>query len=80
MDRYGFPRSAAGRCKRVHGYQTGDLVRLEQPNGKYAGAYTGRLAGIRRTGHFDIKVDIGKITAPHHRFTLLQRADGYEYH
>ena len=79
-DRYGFPRGAAGRCKRVQGFQTGDLVRLEQPGGKYAGTHTGRLAGIRRTGQFDIKADAGKITASYQRFTLLQRADGYEYH
>ncbi len=79
-DRYGFPRSAAGRCKRVQGFQTGDWVRLKQPNGKYTGTHTGRLAGIRRTGQFDIKTDAGKITASYQRFTVLQRADGYEYH
>jgi len=79
-DRYGFPRSAAGRCKRVQGFQTGDGVRLEQPNGKYTGTHTGWLAGIRITGQFDIKAAAGRITASYQRFTLLQRADGYEYH
>jgi len=79
-DRYGFPRSAAGRCKRVQGFQTGDGVRLEQPNGKYTGTHTGWLAGIRITGQFDIKAAAGRITASYQRYTLLQRADGYEYH
>ena len=78
-DRYGFPRGAAGRCKRVFGFQTGDTVRLEQPTGKYAGTHVGRLAGIRADGRFDIKAGSLKITASHQRFTLLQRGDGYEY-
>ena len=78
-DRYGFPASKAGRVKRVSGFQTGDIVRLVQPNGKYAGVHKGRLAGIRATGQFDIKTEIGKITAPWTRFSLVQRMDGYAY-
>jgi hypothetical protein len=78
-DRYGFPRGAAGRCKRVFGFQTGDTVRLAQPNGKYTGTHVGRLAGIRADGRFDIKTATGRITANYQRFTLLQRGDGYEY-
>ena len=78
-DRYGFPASKAGRIKRVFGFQTGDIVKLVQPNGKYAGVHKGRLAGIRVTGQFDIKASIGKITAPWKRFTLVHRADGYAY-
>lgn len=77
-DRYGFPRGAAGRCKRVFGFQTGDTVRLVQPNGKYAGTHVGRLAGVRADGRFDIRAE-AKITANHQRFMLLQRGDGYEY-
>jgi hypothetical protein len=45
-DAYGFPRSGAGRVKRVFGFQTGDLVRLVQPKGKYTGEHVGRLASI----------------------------------
>lgn len=78
-DRYGFPRGAAGRCKRVFGFQTGDLVRLEQPAGKYSGTHVGRLAGIRADGRFDIKTASAQITSTYQRFTLLQRSDGYEY-
>ncbi|CAK0765153.1 hypothetical protein CCP3SC1_450003 [Gammaproteobacteria bacterium] len=78
-DKFGFPRGGAGRCKRVFGFQTGDLVRLSQPSGKYAGDHIGRLAGIRATGYFDIRSGDAKITARHQDFTLLQRSDGYEY-
>jgi len=78
-DRYGFPASKAGRVKRVFGFQTGDIVTLVQPNGKYAGIHKGRLASIRATGQLDIKTAIGKITAPWKRFTLVQRTDGYVY-
>ncbi|CAK0772951.1 hypothetical protein CCP3SC1_60007 [Gammaproteobacteria bacterium] len=78
-DKFGFPRGGAGRCKRVFGFQTGDLVRLSQPSGKYAGDHPGRLAGIRTTGYFDIRSGDAKITARHQNFTLLQRSDGYEY-
>ena len=78
-DKYGFPRGKAGRVKRVHGFQTGDFVRLTQPNGKYAGVYTGRLAGIRARGDFDIITSKGKITSSYKNYTLLQHGDGYAY-
>jgi 5-methylcytosine-specific restriction endonuclease McrA len=78
-DKYGFPRNKAGRCKRVFGFQTGDLVRLEQPKGKYAGTHIGRLAGIRADGRLDIATLAGKVTASFKNFTLIQRGDGYAY-
>jgi len=78
-DRYGFPRTKPGRVKRIHGFSTGDLVRLIQPTGKYAGTWVGRLAGIRADGRFDIKIPLGKVTSQARNFTLLQRNDGYAY-
>lgn len=76
--KYGFPREAAGRVKRVQGLQTGDLVRLDQPKGNYAGTHVERLSGIRTSGRFDIRTTTGpKVTAPWNCFTLLQRGDGY---
>ncbi len=78
-ERYGFPRSAPGRVKRVEGFQTGDLVRLTQPRGKYAGSHTGRLAGVRADRRFDIAAPGGKITAMSRNYRLLQRGDGYAY-
>jgi 5-methylcytosine-specific restriction endonuclease McrA len=79
LDRYGFPRGAAGRIKRVLGFQTGDLVRLVQPRGKYAGTWTGRLAGIRADGRLDIQTLSKKVTAPARNYHLLQHGDGYAY-
>jgi len=79
-DKYGFPRTAAGRIKRVHGFQTGDMVTLNQTTGKYAGLHYGRMAGIRATGMLDIKTLAGlKITSRHDRFQIVQKADGYAY-
>ncbi len=78
-DKYGFPRCAAGRCKRVMGFQTGDRVRLVQPSGKYSGEYVGRLSCIRARGDMDIKAGNYKITSSYKNFKLIQRSDGYEY-
>lgn len=78
-DRYGFPRGAAGCIKRVLGFQTGDLVRLVQPRGKYAGTWTGRLAGIRADGRLDIQPLSKKVTAHARHYHLLQHGDGYAY-
>lgn len=78
-DRFGFPRGKAGRIKRVHGFSTGDIVKLVQPSGKYTGTYIARLAGIRATGMLDIKTTVGSITASFKNFTLIQRNDGFEY-
>jgi 5-methylcytosine-specific restriction endonuclease McrA len=79
VDKYGFPKGKPGRIKRVHGFQTGDLVKLTQPKGKYIGTYFGRLSGIRARGDFDIKTTVGKITSNYKNFKILQRNDGYEY-
>jgi 5-methylcytosine-specific restriction endonuclease McrA len=78
-DRFGFPTGKAGRVKRVHGFQTGDYVRLRQPRGKYAGVYLGALASIRSSGTMDIVADVGKISANHKNYSLVQRSDGYRY-
>ena len=69
----------AGRVKRVNGFSTGDIVKLVQPAGKYAGTYVARLAGIRVTGMLDIKTTVGSITASFKNFTLIQRNDGFDY-
>lgn len=79
VDKYGFQRGKAGRVKRVHGFQTGDLVKLTQPKGKYAGIYFSRLCSIRVSGYFDIKTESGKIAGNYKNFRILQRGDGYEY-
>lgn len=81
-DKFGFPRTRAKKVKRVEGFQTGDLVKLVQPSGKYKGAHVGKVA-IRETKKFDMLTSLApqkvRITAPHTRFTLLQKSDGYAY-
>lgn len=78
-DKYGFPRTAAKTAKRMHGFQTGDRVKLVQPSGKYKGTHYG-VVSIRANGQLDIKTSSNvKITAPHDRFTLVSRFDGFTY-
>ena len=78
-DKYGFPRSSAKTVKRLHGFQTGDWVRLVQPRGKHKGVHEGTVA-IRATGRFDIKTENKTtISAPYTRFSRLSRFDGYIY-
>lgn len=79
VDKYGFPRGKSGRVKRIHGFQTGDLVKLTQPKGKYIGSYFGRLCGVRNRGDFDIKTPTVKVTSNYKNFKMLQKGDGYEY-
>jgi hypothetical protein len=86
MDKYGFPRKTkAGiiqpkTIKRVHGFATGDIVKLTLPNhSKYAGTYVERIAGTRKTGILNIKFDGMSIDANWRYFKLLQYNDGYSY-
>ena len=78
-DKYGFPRGKAGRIKRIHGFSTGDIVKLVMAKGKYVGTYIARLAGIRLTGTLDIKTAAGTVGASWKNFTLIQRNDGFDY-
>lgn len=78
-DKYGFPLGKAGRVKRIHGFSTGDIVKLVMAKGKYAGTYLARLAGIRATGTLDIKIAAGTVGASWKHFTLIQRNDGFDY-
>lgn len=79
LDRYGFPRGYLTRKKRVHGFQTGDLVRAEVPAGKKAGKHVGRVA-VRATGNFNIQQAGNVVQGVAHRYCqLIQRGDGYGY-
>lgn len=68
------------RNKRVNSIQTGDLVKVTIPNGKYAGTYSGR-AMVRRSGSHDVRcIDGSLVTATKKSvFKVLQRSDGYQY-
>lgn len=80
VDKYGFPRGKAGRIKRAFGFSAGDLVRLNQPHGKYKGVWIGTMAGIRERGDHDIRTTHGhKITSKWSNFTLIERASGYSF-
>ena len=71
----GFPRGSCMPNKRVHGFQTGDMVRADVPKGKKAGIHVGRLA-VRARGSFNVG-SVTDINWKHVR--LLQRSDGYGY-
>lgn len=79
VDRFGFPRTRAKRKKRVHGFQTGDLVQATIPSGKKAGTYIGRVA-VRSSGNFNLKTQFGLVQGISYRYCyLLQGIDGYYY-
>ena len=79
VDTYGFPRTTAKKAKRIHNFQTGDIVKASVPNGTKKGCYTGRIA-IRTSGFFNIHTENGLIQGIHARYChLYQRADGYDY-
>lgn len=83
VDKYGFPRRDKNgnlvikmRQKRVHGFQTGDIVKAVVPAGKYKGTHIGRIA-VRLEGGFRV----GSVDGINWKYcSLVQRADGYEYH
>ena len=54
MDKHGFPRTSAKTVKRVHGFQTGDIVEAVVTRGKKRGTYVGRVA-VRLNGYFNIR-------------------------
>jgi len=79
MDKYGFPRTSAKKFKRIHGFQTGDMVKAVVPTGKKAGTYVGRLL-VRASRSFDIRTKSGRIQGINQRYCrIIQRNDGYNY-
>ena len=79
LDKFGFPRGYLTRTKKVKGFQTGDLVRADVPQGKKAGVYRGRVA-VRATGSFNLQTGTEVVQGISHRYChMLQRADGYGY-
>jgi hypothetical protein len=76
VDADGFPCGYRMRQKRVHGFQSGDLVRAKVPAPlKKAGSYVGAIA-VRASGSFRV----GRVDGIGWRYChLVQRADGYRY-
>jgi len=77
-DTFGFPVRHRQRKKVHHGFQTGDIVRVHVPKGKYAGQHVGRVL-IRARGSFDIVTPSGKVTSQAKYCTILHHNDGYTY-
>jgi hypothetical protein len=62
------------RTKAVRGFQTGDMVRAEVPNGKKAGVHLGRVAVRARSFR------VGNADGTNATYCkILHRADGYGY-
>jgi 5-methylcytosine-specific restriction endonuclease McrA len=79
LDKYGCVRGYLTRSKSIQGFQTGDMVKAEVPQGKKAGSYTGRVA-VRASGSFNIQTSDGLVQGVSHRYcTVVQRGDGYGY-
>lgn len=75
-DKYGFPRGKAKQAKRVHGFQTGDMVKAIIQDGKKKGIYIGTVS-IRTTGSFKIN---GQVDGIGWRYChSIQQSDGYAY-
>ena len=81
IDKYGFPYRWRERKKTHFGFQTGDMIIANIPEGKYKGCWQGRVA-IRKTGYLDLKDSIGKRICqgvPAKYCRLIQRANGWQY-
>ena len=75
LDKYGSPRGKpARRPKTSFGFQSGDIVRADIPDGKHHGMHTGRIA-IRHRPSFRM----GAIDVHPDQLTAVYRADGYNY-
>lgn len=80
LTKHGFPRGYLMRQKRVHGFQTGDMVTAIVPKGAKEGTWLGRVA-VRKTGSFNIQTINGAIQGISHKHcAVTQKADGYGYH
>ena len=65
--------------KRVHGFQTGDSVKVVVPKGKFQGSHIGRLASVRANGEFSIRTKSEMVGSNYKYCQVIQHADGYNY-
>ena len=68
------------RRKAVNGLQTGDIVQVTIPSGKYKGKYVGRVM-VRSTGYHDIRCSDGNLVTGSKKsnYRIIQHKDGYQY-
>ena len=85
-DKYGFRRkkkdgtfTSLKTVKRVHGFQTGDMVKATVPKGKYQGTHIGRLASVRASGDFSVRTKFELVRSNYKYCQIIQHADGYNY-
>ena len=64
--------------KRVHGFQTGDMVKATIPKGEHAGVHVGRMV-MQSSGTFYFGSGKDRLQFSWKYVTPLQRADGYSY-
>ena len=75
-DKYGFRRrkkkdgtfTSPKTVKRVHGFQTGDMVKATVPKGKYQGTHVGRLSSVRAGGYYSIKTKSGMTVSSNYKY------------
>ena len=80
VDKYGFPRSAPKKHKRIHGFSTGDLVKVTITRGKYIGTHVTTILSVAASGKFAVRFGENPVTSiTYKNFKLLQRGDGYRY-
>jgi 5-methylcytosine-specific restriction endonuclease McrA len=78
MNKYGFPRTGPKGSKRLHGYQTGDIIRATIPKGRNAGVHVGRMI-MQSSGTFYFGSGKDRIQFSYKYCTPLHRNDGYSY-
>jgi hypothetical protein len=74
-DKYGFPKTHRTRKAMFRGFQTGDIVKANIPNGKFAGRHLGRLSAVRQRPSFTLN---GFDVHPKH-LKRIHRSDGFDY-
>jgi len=77
-NKYGFPKQHRQRHKQYFGFQTGDMVKVTIPRGKYAGVYVTRIT-VRSRGAFESRLNGRNVSFNHKHCTALHHGDGYQY-
>ncbi len=80
VNKFGFPCAKAKTGKTVNEIRTGDVVKLIQPKGKYAGEYCARVTAIKNSNNYiSITVNHKQTWFAAKLAHIMQRGDGYAY-
>lgn len=66
------------REKTCHGFQTGDIVKINKPKGTCSGKFVKRIS-IRHSGTFDFRHNGKRECVSYKHCTILQRNNGYDF-